>query len=110
MAATPEHWCRVPELEPWTQDYVELVKNLSIPIDHTSNSSVKYAQCTMYLRNYTDIVRYLEYRTPYELQVDKVWDIGDPRGSPVVRCQNGWHYERDVYPNTAVTEVGKFLI
>lgn len=59
----------------------------------------------MYDRNYSDIVRYLEYRTPFELQFDKVWHIGDPKGSKIIYCQNGWNYDKSVYPSTVVTEV-----
>lgn len=28
IASRQNHWCRVPELEPWVQDYPELVKNI----------------------------------------------------------------------------------
>lgn len=59
----------------------------------------------MYARNYSDIVRYLEYRTPLELQRDKVWHIGNPKGSNMTTCQYGWHYDRSQYPATVVTEV-----
>lgn len=100
IAATPKHWCRIPELEPWAQDYTELIMNLSIPIVQG-----EYSQCEMYVRNYTDIVRYMEYRTPVDLQRDKVWHIGSPVGSQLVPCQHGWHYDRTQYPTTVVTEV-----
>ncbi|XP_073814092.1 beta-alanine transporter isoform X1 [Musca autumnalis] len=99
IAATPKHWCRTPELEPWVQDYTDLVVNLSIPIKNDA-----YSECHMYARNYSDIVRYLEYRTPLDLQRDKVWNIGNPRGSNMTTCQYGWHYDRSQYPATVVTE------
>ncbi|XP_055858702.1 beta-alanine transporter [Episyrphus balteatus] len=103
IAAIPEHWCRIPELEPWTKDYGELVKNLSIPVEIVDDT-LKYSECKMYARNYSEIVRYLEYRTPYDLALDKVWDIGDPRGGRVIDCRNGWHYDTGMYPNTVVSE------
>lgn len=104
IAATPRHWCRIPELEPWVRDYTDLVMNLSIPL--TGN---EYSQCEMYLRNYTDIVRYMEYRTPVDLQRDKVWHIGSPSGSQSTHCQHGWHYDRTHYPATVVTEVPTYI-
>lgn len=100
IAATPKHWCRIPELEPWVRDYTELVMNLSIPLTER-----EYSQCEMYVRNYTDIVRYMEYRTPVDLQRDRVWHIGSPSGSKSIHCQHGWHYDRSDYPTTVVTEV-----
>lgn len=52
IAATPQHWCRIPELEPWTQDYLQLVKNLSIP----RNELGEHAECSMFVRNYSELV------------------------------------------------------
>uniref|UniRef100_A0A034W1F8 Organic cation transporter 1 n=1 Tax=Bactrocera dorsalis TaxID=27457 RepID=A0A034W1F8_BACDO len=103
IAASPKHWCRVPELEPWAQDYGMLVKNLSIPLG-VSNNSVEYESCLMYARNYSDIVRYMEYRTPIELQQDKVWQIGNPGHAQILECQHGWYYDRNMYTSTVVTE------
>ncbi|KAI9582666.1 hypothetical protein GQX74_011883 [Glossina fuscipes] len=105
IAATPRHWCRIPELEPWLRDYMDLVLNLSIPIISEQQQFLDYASCEMYKRNYSDIVRYLEYRTPYELQNDKVWHIGSPKKSETEKCQHGWHYDRSQYPSTVVAEV-----
>lgn len=59
----------------------------------------------MYNRNYSDIVRYMEYRTPIELQQDKVWQIGNPGHAQIQACQHGWYYDRTMYSNTVVTEV-----
>lgn len=28
IAAKPEHWCRIPEFQPWISDYKEVLKNL----------------------------------------------------------------------------------
>ncbi|XP_030377020.1 beta-alanine transporter [Scaptodrosophila lebanonensis] len=100
IAATPTHWCRIPELEPWTQDYVTLVKNLSIP----RHANGEYAECSMYLRNYSDLVRYLEYRTPYDLQREQSMHMGRTDKIRTVPCQHGWHYDKSMYPNTVVQE------
>ncbi|XP_002050157.2 beta-alanine transporter isoform X2 [Drosophila virilis] len=100
IAATPKHWCRIPELEPWTQDYIQLVKNLSIPRDGHG----AYAECAMFVRNYSEIVRYLEYRTPYELQKEQASKLLKVDEDSVVACQHGWHYDRSMYPSTVVQE------
>ncbi|KAM8712403.1 hypothetical protein ACLKA7_012854 [Drosophila subpalustris] len=100
IAATPEHWCRIPELEPWTQDYIELVKNLSIPRDRHGS----FAECSMFARNYSEMVRYLEYRTPYELQREQSSKLLRLDQESVVSCQHGWHYDRSMYPSTVVQE------
>ncbi|EDW10400.1 beta-alanine transporter [Drosophila mojavensis] len=100
IAATPKHWCRIPELEPWTQDYLQLVKNLSIPRDKHG----AYAECSMFVRNYSEIVRYLEYRTPYELQREQSSRLLKVDQESIVACQHGWHYDRSMYPSTVVQE------
>ncbi|EDW72352.1 uncharacterized protein Dwil_GK20880 [Drosophila willistoni] len=100
IAATPQHWCRVPELEPWTVDYVQLVKNLSIP-----RKSGVYAECSMFARNYSDLVRYLEYRPPIDLLRQQAEHLIKTEESvQVVPCQHGWHYDKSIYPSTVVQE------
>lgn len=93
----------MPELQPWIDNYITLVRNLSIPL----KSPHEHSQCSMYARNYTDIVRYLEFRTPYQLMQEKVEHMSS-RPLPdekIVKCQQGWHYDTSMYPNTVVTEV-----
>ncbi|KAH8416209.1 hypothetical protein KR222_011328 [Zaprionus bogoriensis] len=90
IAATPQHWCRIPELEPWTQDYQQLVKNLSIP----RNELGAHVECAMFARNYSELVRYLEYRTPYELQREQAYRLLKLDEGSIVPCQHGWQYDR----------------
>lgn len=111
IAATPKHWCRVPELDPWALDYMHLVKNLSIPLV-LKNGEYQYSECEMYKRNYTEIVRYLEHRAPMDLIFGRVQSIEDPTGAPIIKCNNGWKYDKSMYPVTVASEVSiyKFWI
>lgn len=50
-------------------------------------------------------VRYLEYRTPYELQREQSSRLLKVDQESIVACQHGWHYDRSMYPSTVVQEV-----
>ncbi|XP_038223526.1 beta-alanine transporter [Zerene cesonia] len=91
MAGDVKHWCRVPELEGYD---VELVKNLSIPLE-LRNGVLEYSQCNMYDLNYTDILN--QYTTLEEAAVSE-------GTADIVPCRNGWMYENVVYQSTVVTE------
>lgn len=91
-------------MEPWVHDYPDLVRNLSIPFIYKDNT-FKFAECKMYARNYTDLVRFLESRSPQDLQHHDAKDFGYPINAPIVDCQYGWKYDHSIFPNTVVTEV-----
>lgn len=59
----------------------------------------------MYARNYTDLVRFLESRSPQDLQHHDAKDFGYPINAPIVDCKYGWKYDHSIFPNTVVTEV-----
>lgn len=102
IAATPNHWCQVPELSTWSANYTDLVRELSIPKGRGS-IGFQYDQCKIYRRNYTEISsRFLEF-------------IGNKSSTvglslETESCQHGWLYDTSLYPKTVVTEVGTFYV
>lgn len=94
IAAIPGHHCRVPELDGWFEKYPELVKQLTIPVE---GSSLKYSQCEVFNRNYTEI------NARFQDIVDSNWNVSSAEG--IVKCQNGWHYDQTLYPSTAASQV-----
>ncbi|CAH0730021.1 unnamed protein product, partial [Brenthis ino] len=88
MAADVKHWCRVPELE--HLENVELIKNLSIPLE-LKNGELEYSQCSMYNLNYSELLKsYPDI------------EIGD--FAEITPCTDGWMYDKNIYKNTVVTE------
>lgn len=65
----------------------------------------------MFVRNYSQIVRYLDARTPLDLANHHFQDDDDAsqpsRSGPFEQspCANGWTYDRRTFPNTVVMEV-----
>ncbi|XP_076389828.1 organic cation transporter 1 isoform X1 [Megachile rotundata] len=118
VSASPDHWCRVPQLENLT-DLMTLSerKNLSLPFTEKSDGKVKYSKCKMYDVNYTAIVEsWLSGAIP-ENGTDGSGDGERPRRDrlppppvgnpdwPVIGCQHGWVYDTRDYDSTLVTEL-----
>ncbi|KAJ6647535.1 Beta-alanine transporter [Pseudolycoriella hygida] len=106
IASRQPHWCRVPELEPWARDYSEIVRNLSIPKE-LRDGELKYSECKMFVRNYSDIARHLNSKSPVDLsqygfQFEEDTKSGD--GLSSIECTSGWNYDRRMFPNTIVME------
>ena len=87
-AATPPHWCSVPELSQFGLSEEE-IKNLTIPLEEEDGERV-YSQCKMYNRNYSGLT-------------DLSSIGGDDPG--VVACRNGWTYDTSLYQSTIVMDV-----
>lgn len=95
IAATPNHWCRIPELDEFNDVHMELIKQISIP-QELHYGQLRYEECRMFKRNYTDI------RLNFDLYVR---GRNESANVDTVACQQGWQYDKSLYPSTAVTEV-----
>lgn len=97
IAASMRHWCRIPELDKWNANYTALVRQLSIPATIQDDGQIKFDQCRMFNRNYTEISSsFLDY----------VSGGRNLSSNPdYVQCRNGWHYDKTLYVGTVVSEV-----
>ncbi|CAH0388325.1 unnamed protein product [Bemisia tabaci] len=82
MAASPQHWCYVPELKHLD---IKEAKQLSIP----KSNNGKLSQCLMYDRNYTAIASFPNESVPL---------------GKAVPCKYGWTFDHSEYKETIVTE------
>ncbi|XP_050574402.1 organic cation transporter 1-like isoform X4 [Bombus affinis] len=119
VSASPEHWCRIPELENLSDLMtLEERKALSLPYVEKSEGKVKkYSKCKMYDVNYTAILEswlehaVLENATKEEGEVPvrsrtrlPPPPVGNPDW-PVTKCRHGWIYDTRDYDSTLVTEL-----
>lgn len=114
VSASPEHWCRIPELENLTGLMtLEERKALSLPYVEKSDGKVKkYEKCKMYDVNYTAIVESWLGNASREEGEDGARSTRSrlpppPVGSPdwpVTKCRHGWIYDNRDYDSTLVTE------
>ncbi|RZF41402.1 hypothetical protein LSTR_LSTR000116 [Laodelphax striatellus] len=94
VSATPDHWCRVPELDNFSYDgnnslTEEEKKTLSIPFRNG-----RYEKCLMY-----DI----DYRKRLS-SFNKSQDVTNFT-LPTIPCRHGWNYDKKNYDSTLVTEL-----
>lgn len=121
MSASPEHWCRIPELENLT-DLMSLEerKALSLPYSVRPDGRRVYSKCHMYDVNYTEIIdSWLEGANlsnttdSPSLTTSPSFDspstrLPSPISSPdwpIIECRYGWNYDTRDYDSTLVTEV-----
>lgn len=121
VSASPEHWCRIPELENLT-DLMSLEerKALSLPYTVKPDGRRIYSRCQMYDVNYTEIIdSWLQYANTLHNDTDTSSIISSsfhlpsrlpsPPVSnpdwPISKCQYGWIYDTKDYDSTLVTEV-----
>ncbi|EZA57336.1 hypothetical protein DMN91_002573 [Ooceraea biroi] len=123
VSASPDHWCRIPELENLT-DVISLEerKALSLPYSVRSDSRRVYSKCHMYDVNYTEIIdSWLQRGVPLNVTDDEsssttsssLFHLSPSRlpppvsnpDWPVSKCRYGWNYDTRDYDSTLVTEL-----
>ncbi|XP_058067008.1 beta-alanine transporter [Anopheles bellator] len=99
LAAKPNHWCRVPELEELASNITELTKNVSIPYHRSGQGIIEYAKCFMYARNYTETVRFFAGDGQ-----NTTFGNNEGASNELIPCQHGWNYDQTIFKSTVVTE------
>lgn len=89
LSATPDHWCRVPELEKSGLSPDE-IKNVSLPWE-TRDGVLALSKCKMYDINYTLLI------DNGLVKANDSW--------PQTNCKFGWNFDRSVYQETLVTQM-----
>ncbi|XP_034240097.1 beta-alanine transporter-like [Thrips palmi] len=87
MAASPPHWCYVPELDALNISQ-EWARNLSVPVEDRGG----FSQCRMYRRNYSRVAAAANQSLAAES------DDG------TLPCEHGYAFDYTEYSNTVVTE------
>ncbi|TGZ53166.1 organic cation transporter 1 isoform X1 [Temnothorax longispinosus] len=123
VSASPEHWCRIPELDNLT-DLMSLEerKALSLPYSVKPDGRRIYSKCHMYDVNYTEIIdSWLGGATNMSNTTDSPSLTTSPSFDspstqlplppvsspdwPIVGCRYGWNYDTRDYDSTLVTEL-----
>ncbi|KAM7283373.1 carcinine transporter [Ixodes scapularis] len=92
ISATPDHWCRVPEIETFGDVLPpDVLKELSIP----KTAANDFAKCEMYDVNYTAII-FSALDAQANRQPNSSW--------PIRPCTHGWIYSTVDYDSTLVTQ------
>lgn len=94
MVASPNHWCRVPEMQNSSLS-TEEIKNFTLPVEKR-NEKTEFSQCLMYDVEFLQVI-------------DELVANGKPIVSnsswPVTTCKFGWEFDSTWYGKTTVTEV-----
>ncbi|XP_063975588.1 organic cation transporter protein-like isoform X1 [Diachasmimorpha longicaudata] len=112
VSASPEHWCRIPELENVTNLLsLQARKELSLPYEYKSDGRRQFSRCYMYDVNYTAILE--EWLRHVNTEVNATGSLTTSLPSPPVsntdwpktKCLHGWIYDKRDYDSTLVTEL-----
>ncbi|XP_012220932.1 organic cation transporter 1-like isoform X2 [Linepithema humile] len=113
VSASPEHWCRIPELENLTDLMsLEQRKALSLPYSVKPDGRRVYSKCQMYDVNYTAIIESWLQRadlhnatdSPSSFHPSRPLPVSSPDW-PISKCRYGWNYDTRDYDSTLVTEL-----
>lgn len=94
LAGVPDHRCAIPDIDKLTDVPLDVRLNITLPKEKRG-TSMKYSQCEMYQRNYTNFT----VEDLYSLILDS------SPAPPVVKCTDGWVYSKKQYTSTVVMEV-----
>lgn len=86
MANVPDHWCKIPELD----NFTEYRRNFS------------KTSCQRYKINWTDIILREDV-----INVDYVTILNDVSTLELESCLDGWEYDTDRVTSSIVIDVGK---
>ncbi|KAL7050719.1 hypothetical protein ACKWTF_004188 [Chironomus riparius] len=103
MAAKPEHYCKIPEFQPWMNHYRDILKNLSIPLEGRDGTT-KYSECKMYNRNYTEISNLWMDKSPNEILINHKHLLDEMKNYEIINCKHGWIYDTSIFPMTVISE------
>lgn len=100
IAARPNHWCHITELESWINEpiYTDFIKDISIPLE-IRDGKLRHSKCEMYTRNYTQIGEMLAQRTPLSYVRTSMEPV-----NVTIPCPNGWNYDKSIFASTVVSE------
>ncbi|XP_070532073.1 organic cation transporter protein-like [Ptychodera flava] len=100
LAASTNSWCKVPDaaevsaqicLANFTDNCVEMVKNLTIPSEHTDvgcGTTLSFDQCYRYNITYKEILYSIENGKTSHANYTKI------------KCDHGWEYDTSKYKST----------
>ncbi|XP_037794722.1 organic cation transporter protein-like isoform X2 [Penaeus monodon] len=93
LAANPDHWCHVTELDGLQTDYD--IRNVSIPWIKGKDGETKYSKCSYYDRDWPSLIAsgVLYGSTPPDL----------PLNETTAACDK-WTYDHSIYESTVVEE------
>nr|XP_027205182.1 organic cation transporter 1-like [Dermatophagoides pteronyssinus] len=98
LLSTPDHWCRVPELEHLS---FEQQHSLIRPIDLNTG---KPSNCEHHGLKYSDLLMNISTLVDQQNDAFKSFIMNSTlQTSTKIECNNGWIYDQSLYTETAVT-------